>query len=292
MKPKHLALGVLITAIWGFNFVPIHVVLEHFPPLLATGLRFGLAGLLAFVLPKPNLPLKQICLIAFPLFLGQFLLMFLGMAVGMPPGMASIVIQTQPFFTLLIATFWLKEKPKPQQIAGIAIAMSGLGLISLTIGGDITLAGLLCIVAAAANWAVGNVLLRKAGKVKILPLIVWMNAVSALPALLLSLVIDGPSLIAHSFEHLTPLTTGSLLYIVIMSTMLGYGLWGYLLRHYSASTVAPFSLLVPVFGMLSSFLVFGETFQPLRLVGAGLILAGLAIIVLLKGKKERLPAEG
>jgi O-acetylserine/cysteine efflux transporter len=170
--------------------------------------------------------------------------------------------------------------------------MSGLGLISLTIGGDITLAGLLCIVAAAANWAVGNVLLRKAGKVKILPLIVWMNAVSALPALLLSLVIDGPSLIAHSFEHLTPLTTGSLLYIVIMSTMLGYGLWGYLLRHYSASTVAPFSLLVPVFGMLSSFLVFGETFQPLRLVGAGLILAGLAIIVLLKGKKERLPAEG
>ncbi len=286
MKPQHIALGILTAAIWGFNFVTIKYSLQSFPPLLLTALRFLIAAAPAFFIKKPDLPWGKLAAIALPLFLGQFVFLFLGMVLGMPPGMASITLQLQAFFTILIAAVLLREKPTAPQLLGITVALGGLGLIAFTIGGDVTLAGLFCTVCAAASWATRNVLLRQSPQPNIFALMVWLSVIIPIPALALSAIFEGPQLIGHALTHASFISVISLVYISVVSTLIGFGLWGYLLKHYPAGTVAPFSLLVPIFGMISAFLVFGEHFAPLRLLGAALILAGLAVIILLKAKPQ------
>jgi O-acetylserine/cysteine efflux transporter len=285
MKIQHIGLGVLVAAIWGFNFVPLKIALDSFPPLFLLALRFTLAGLPLFFLPKPSLSWKRIFAIAMPLFLIQFALLFGAMNAGMPPGLASITLQVQAFFTILIGALFLHEKPTKRQLIGSGIALSGLGCIALTIGGDVTFLGLILCVLSAASWASGNVMLRQSPQDNILALIVWMSAAVAFPAIIVSFIFDGPTLMLHAVQHASMASWLSLGYVVICSTLVGYGMWGLLMRHYPAGMVAPFALLVPIFGTASSALVFGEQFGTFRLVGMALILGGLGVIML------RMPAK-
>jgi O-acetylserine/cysteine efflux transporter len=203
------------------------------------------------------------------------------MAVGMPPGLASIVCQLQVFLTIGFAAAALGERPTQRQLAGSAVAVLGLVLVGSTVGSaGFTVAGLLLTLASATSWAVGNVLLRSVGKVDMLSLISWLSLVPPLPLLALSLAIEGPAAVASALTHPTWLGVASLIYIAVFATIFGYGTWGHLLKLYPTATVAPFALLVPVFGMLAAALMVGERFGPIRFAGAGLILIGLALVVL------------
>ncbi len=187
MAPRHIALAVLVTAVWGFNFVVIHVGLETFPPLLLTVLRFVVAALPVLVVRPPKVPFRRMLAIGLTWFLGQFVFIFIAMTKGMPPGLASLTLQAQAFFTILIAALVLRERPSARQLTGVMVAFCGLALIGFSVGGDMTLLGLGLTMCAALSWGVGNVLMRGTGKVDMLPMVVWLSLVPPLPAFALSL---------------------------------------------------------------------------------------------------------
>ena len=281
MKPKHIRLALVVAALWGCNFVVIRIGLDSFPPLLLAALRFVLAALPVFFLPRPNISWRRMIALGLAWFVGQFSLLFLGMAVGMPPGLASVVLQSQAFFTVVLAAAVLGETPSSRQMTGTCVALAGLTFLSLTAGADgVSVLGFSLVLGASLFWAVGNILMRGAGRTDMLPLIAWLSIIPPLPLLGMSYLFEGPDKIVQAMTHMNWMGVGSVLYLTVFATFIGYGGWGKLLKTYPASMVAPFSLLIPVFGTVSAYLVMGETFGPMRLLGMALILAGLAVIVL------------
>ncbi|MFC0388302.1 EamA family transporter [Muricoccus vinaceus] len=281
MTPAHLALAVLTTVLWGFNFVMIQVGLQSgLPPLLMAALRFMVAAIPVLWLPRPKIPWRRLVAIGLFLFLGQFALLFTGMAAGMPPGLASVVQQSQAFLTALIAAAVLRERPSARAVAGMAVAFSGLALIGTTAGsGGMTALGLGLCLLGAASWAGGNVLLRGAGSSPGGPvaLMAWLGLVPILPLLGLSLAIEGPAAVGAALAGINLSGVAAVLYLAVPSTLVGYGIWGFLMARYPATTVAPFALLVPISGAASAALVTGESFGAARLAGMALVVAGLGV---------------
>jgi O-acetylserine/cysteine efflux transporter len=280
MKPVHVALALLVALVWGVNFVVTAVGLHTLPPLLFLGVRFVLVSILIVVLRRPAVPWPQLIAISGTLFLVQFGLLFSAMAQGMSPGMASIVLQVQAVFTPIVAAVVLREKPSARQLAGVAVAVVGLGIVGTTIaGGGITIIGVLLTFAAALSWSIGNIQLRAAGPQNMLAMVVWMSVVPPLPLFALSLFLEGnPVQLIHVIATMGWSGIGAILYSALVSTLIGYVGWAYLLKHYSATTVAPFALLVPIFAAGSASLLLGEQFGEVRLAGMAFVLAGLAVI--------------
>ena len=301
MRTSHIALAVSVAAIWGFNFVAIKVGLTDFPPILFCALRFALAALpLLFMAVYergahrgPPVPWRYILGIGMVLGVVKFSLLFVSMDVGMPAGLSSLVLQSQAFFTALFAAVALGDRPGPKQLVGMAVAFSGIGLIATDMPAGNSLLGLALAIAAAAAWGVSNILMKQAKAPDLFRMMLWVSVVPPLPLLALSLTLEGPERVAHALTSLTPIGVASLAYIAFGATLFGFAAWGFLLRHYPASLVAPFSLLVPIFGMSSSALLLGEDFTPVKLAGAVLVFTGLAVGVLkLKGPLPARSGEG
>ena len=280
MTPFHVFLAVLVAVIWGIAFVATKVALESFSPPQLTALRFLIAAVPAVLVARPPIAWPALCAAGLALFAGQFLFQFFGIANGMPPGLASIVVQTQALFTILFASLALGETPTRRQLAGTAVAFAGLAVITLTVGGDLTAVGLCLTGMSAISWGIGNVLVKRLPRVEMLNLMIWLSLIPPLPSLALALAMDGPTGIASSVTGASWLAVGAALYLGLVATVLAYAIWGSLLSHYSAATVTPFALLAPFVAAYVSSLVFGERFGTLRLVGMGLVLLGLAVIVL------------
>ena len=254
--------------------------LDSFSPPQLTALRFLVAAAPALVLPRPPLAWTALVAIGATLFAGQFLLQFFAIANGLPPGLASLLVQTQALFTILFAVVVFRETPTPRQLWGVAVAFAGLVLILFTVGRDLTVLGFVLALGSAISWGVGNILVKHTGDVDMLDLIVWLSLVPPVPALALSLVLDGPFALAGAIADATWLALAAVLYLGLVGTILAYAIWGRLLRRYPAATVTPFALLVPFVGAFASTLVFGERFGVLRLVGMALVMIGIAVIVL------------
>jgi O-acetylserine/cysteine efflux transporter len=279
MTLAHLALVLFVVIIWGLTFVATRWALDDFSPPQLTALRFLIASAPALVLARPPVPWRTLIPVGLTLFLGQFLLQFFGIALGMPPGLAAVVVQTQALFTILFAALALGERPSRREWTGTAVAFGGLALIGLTVGHDLTVAGLALCALSAVSWGVGNVLVKRLPPVDMLRLTVWLSVIPPLPSLALSLALDGPYALATALTASSWLGRAAVLYIGVIATILGYAIWGALLRRYPAATVAPFALLIPFVAAYASSLAFGERFGPLRLAGMGLVLLGLAVIV-------------
>ncbi|ALN18488.1 O-acetylserine/cysteine exporter [Ectopseudomonas mendocina] len=294
MTPKDLLLALLVIVVWGLNFVVIKVGLHGMPPMLMGALRFLLAAFPAILfVRRPQVPLRWMLAYGMTISLGQFAFLFYAMYVGMPAGLASLVLQSQAFFTLFFAALFLGERLRGSNLFGLLVAASGLVLIGLQGGQAMTLAGFALTIAAASMWALGNVVTRKLGKVNLVGLVVWGSLIPPLPFLALSLWLEGPELINQSLRTLGLDSMLVLAYLAFGATILGYGLWSRLLSRYPASQVAPFSLLVPVVGISSSALLLGERLGALQMVGAALVMAGLLINVwggrLLDSWRQRTP---
>ena len=292
MTPKDLLLALLVIVVWGLNFVVIKVGLQGMPPMLMGALRFMLAAFPAILfVRRPQVPLRWMLAYGMTISVGQFAFLFYAMYVGMPAGLASLVLQSQAFFTLFFAALFLGERLRGSNLFGLLVAASGLLLIGLQGGQAMTLAGFALTIAAASMWALGNVVTRKLGKVNLVGLVVWGSLIPPLPFLALSLWLEGPELISQSLRSLGLDSLLVLAYLAIGATILGYGLWSRLLSRYPASQVAPFSLLVPVVGISSSALLLGERLGSLEMAGAALVMVGLLINVwggrLLDGWRQR-----
>jgi O-acetylserine/cysteine efflux transporter len=276
MSPRHLLLALGLAVVWGVNFVVIGVGIAHFPPLLFSALRLLAAAVPAiFFLRSPGVPWRWVALVALTLGILQFGLLFIGMDAGMPPGLSSLVMQAQAPFTLLFAVLLLKERLNRQQVLGMAIALAGIALIALDFGTTSPLGAFLLVIGAAAVWGISNVATRHAAPPDNLRFMVWVSALAVLPLFALSAVVDGPR---HDWDALRTVTLpalGAVFFAGLVATIAGFGVWGYLIRTYSASTIAPFSLLVPVFGMATAALFTGERLSPLMLAAAVLVISGV-----------------
>jgi O-acetylserine/cysteine efflux transporter len=278
MRPLHLSLAILLILVWGFNFVAIQVGLQDFPPVFLCALRFFLASIPAiFVVKFPGTSFKWVALYGLIMFALQFTLFFMGMYDGVFGGLASIIVQTQVFFTVLLAIVFLDEKLKIWQVIGAIISFSGIALIGMNTKGSVTFMGFLLLIASAAAFGLGNLVTKKIGRVKMLSLVVWGSLIAWPPLLALSLIVDGPDRILLSLHNLSWATGGSVLYIVYLSTLFGYGIWGWLIHRYPLPMMAPFIHLVPIVAIASSVLVLGEALPLWKIVAGILVIAGLCV---------------
>ncbi|MDG9930308.1 MULTISPECIES: EamA family transporter [unclassified Pseudomonas] len=279
MSPKDLLLALVVIVAWGLNFVVIRVGLDSLPPMLLGALRFVLAALPVFLVRRPNLPWRWLIAYGATISLGQFVFLFEAMANGMPAGLASLVLQSQAFFTLAFAALFLGERMRGASVLGLLIAGGGLLLIGLQTGHSTSLLGIVLTLVAASMWAMGNVLTRKFGKINLMGLVIWGSLIPPVPFFLLSLWLEGPQRIEQALLNIGTSSILALLYLALIATLLGYGLWSRLLSRYPAGQVAPFSLLVPVVGLSSSAWLLGERLSTLQWVGAGLVMLGLLVNV-------------
>ncbi|MHC3819427.1 EamA family transporter [Streptomyces sp. DT9] len=288
MRPLHIALAALVAAVWGVNFVVIELGLAHFPPLLFSALRFLVAALPAvFFVGRPKVAWKWIVGVGLVLGMAKFGLLFIGMDRGMGAGLSSLVLQVQAVFTALFAALALGERPGRVRVLGMGVALAGIGVAAVDEGAGGPVLAFVLVIAAAACWGVSNVLTRKAAPPDALNFMVWVSTVPVLPLLGLSLLFEGPHRDTEALAALDWSAAGIIVYVAWITTVFGFGAWGFLLSRYPASSVAPFTLLVPVFGMSSAALVLDESVSPLRWCAAALLVGGVALTSLAGARRPR-----
>ncbi|BCW52506.1 membrane protein (plasmid) [Arthrobacter sp. StoSoilB13] len=288
---RHSALAVLVAVLWGVNFVAIDLGLHangrDVPPLLFVAFRFLLV-VFPFILfiRKPDVNWKAIIGVGLFMSAGQFGLLYLGMALGMPAGLASLVLQAQVLFTVLIAARFLGERPSRRQMLGVVLGLAGLGVVAVGRSAVAPILPLMIVLAAALSWAIGNVVARHSKAASGLGLVVWSGAVVPLPLAGLSLVVDGPSTVWATITDLQMPTILSAIYTAVFASLIGYGIWNRLLTLYPSSDVVPFTLLVPVVGMTAAWLVLDEIPTAPEIMGGLILLVGVATAVLGASRKR------
>ena len=286
MTRKDGLLALLVVVVWGLNFVVIKMGLHNMPPLMLAGLRFLLVAFPALLfVARPKIPLKLLLGYGLTISFGQFAFLFCAIKFGMPAGLASLVLQVQAFFTIILGAFVFGERLQGKQLAGISLAVFGvLVLIEGSLNGQhVALLGFMLTLAAGLSWACGNIfnklIMQHESRPGIMSLVVWSALIPIVPFMVASFILDGPQVMLNSLVEIDLTTILSLIYLALVASIIGYGIWGSLLGRYETWRVAPLSLLVPVVGLASAALLLDETLSALQLCGAGLIMAGLYINV-------------
>ncbi|MGN7702892.1 EamA family transporter [Cellulosimicrobium sp. 22601] len=301
MPLRSSLLAVLVAVLWGVNFVVIDLGLGDVPPTLFVALRFLVVLVPAiFLVPRPRARWRDVLLVGTFMSLGQFGLLYTALALGMPAGLASLVLQAQVGLTVLFAAAALREVPTRSQLVGVLVGAAGLVVVGAGRSASTPALAFVVTLAAAASWAVGNVVARRAGRrdqgstsadqgstsagrgvpsrpgLDGLSMTVWSALVVPVPMLGLSLALDGPDVVGHALTHLTLAPVLSTLYTAWLASLVGYGIWNTLLARYPASAVVPFTMLVPPVGMLAAWVVLDEVPNAAELLGGVVLLLGVA----------------
>lgn len=281
MPPSHLLLALAVVFVWGTNFVVIRWGLDGLPPFLFATLRFALSALpwLLFI-PRPTAPWRKLAAFGVLLGVGQFGLLFLAIQGRISPGLASLVVQIQVFFTIGMSLVLMRERVRGFQVMGLLLALAGLAVIAAHLDATVTLVGLMLVIGAAFFWACANLVVKSLGPVNMLHFMVWSSAFAVPPLLLISVLTEGVPAITAALQGADAVVWGSVLWQALGNTLFGYGVWNWLLARHPAATVTPLALLVPVFGMGASALSLGEALPGWKLGAGALVLSGLAVIVL------------
>ena len=309
-KDKLLALCVVL--VWGLNFVVIKVGVDQMPPFLLAGLRFVLVAFPAlFFVKRPQVPLRWLIAYGMTISFGQFAFLFFAIKLGMPVGLASVMLQAQVFFTILFGVLLLAEKLCWYHIAGMCVAVFGMVMLAtagmqgeaiqiettqieaaqIGASGGITLTTILFILAAALSWGLGNIsnkIIMRDHPTPVMSLVVWSALVPIAPFLACSWLFDGAAVMTESLANIRLPTVLSLCYLAYIATFVGYGIWGKLLSRYETWRVTPLSLLVPVVGIFSGALILGERLSPQQILGALVIIVGLLVNVFGGSLQQRL----
>ena len=272
----HWVLALMIVFIWGTNFVVIKFALVQMPPFLLAFLRFALAFLpAAFFIPFPRVSLRNLATYGLCIGLGQFGLLFFALHRFVSPGMASLVIQSQVFFTIGFIVFLEGEKLSRLQWLALIVALCGLSTVALNNDQETTLLGLLLILLAALSWSLGNMAAKRSKSSNLFHYVVWSSLFSCIPLLLMSLYFEGYELIVQSLVAANSSVWVAVAWQAWANTLFGYAGWAWLLSKYPSAVISPLSLLVPLFGMAASKIFLDENLPFWKLMAAGLILLGL-----------------
>ena len=278
LRPLDAAQLTLVAAIWGLNFLVIRWGLDSVPPLLFTALRFVFCAVpWVFFLKRPDASLWELCGLGFDLGAGVFGFLFVGIAAGVPPGLASLLMQSQVFFTAALSYLLVSERLKHHRFVAIGIGTLGITIVAAQYAHSSGLTGFALVLCGALSWGFANVLLKRLPRNDMLALMVWISLVPPLPLLALAALQSGPSELWAAALGIGWRGGFAILYTAILSTIVGYGIWGTMLQRYDTSTVAQFSLLVPVFGLIGASLVYGEHYTSAEVVAIFLILLSLVV---------------
>ncbi|PCK32043.1 EamA family transporter [Pseudoalteromonas piscicida] len=280
MNVKSILLALIVVIIWGLNFSVIKFGLEELPPILFSGLRFFVVAIPAiFFIPLPKTSVWNV--LGVGLFLGvlKFSLLFIAMESNASAGIASLLLQAQVIFTILLSVLLLKETLNRFQLVGIGIATVGFSLFFINASGSTTVLGAMLILGAALFWSFSNLIMKRLQGVNLLHFIVWASLVPPLPLFILSYFIetDSPLML---IQKATSQAWLAVAYVGYISTLIAFAIWGWLLKEHKAASVTPFALLIPIVGMLGSALLLDEQLTLLEIIGAGLILFGLTVSVI------------
>lgn len=280
VTPRHTLLALLVVVIWGLNFVVIDAGLADVPPLVFVALRFLLVVVPAiFVIRPPAIGWRNILAIGAFLSLGQFALLYLALALGMPAGLASLLLQTQVVLSVIVSAVVLRERPTRRQLVGIIVGMAGLAVVVIGHSAAAPWLPLVVTMLAALAWAIGNVLSRRAKAASGLSLVVWSGLVVPIPSLALALLVDSPAVVVDAIVNISLVAILSTVYTAVAASLIGYGIWNSLLARYPTSSVVPYTLLIPIIGILAAWVVQGEEPTTSELIGGAIMLAGLAAAV-------------
>jgi O-acetylserine/cysteine efflux transporter len=284
---RAVLLACLTAIIWGVNFVVIDEGIGSIPPLTFAALRFAVVAVPAvFLVKRPAARMADIVQVGLYMSVGQFALLYTALHLGMPSGLASLVLQAQVLFTVVIAMLRLAERPRRHQLVGIGVGTVGLVVVAAGRTSNTPVLALVLTFCAALSWSMGNVAARKIGPVSGLSMTVWSATIVPVPLLALSLVLDGPHQVGHALAHLPASALWSTAYTAYLSSLVGYGIWNTLMARYPASVVAPFSLLVPPVGIAAAWIVQGERPGPAEVGGGLLLLAGVAITTITRRRRS------
>lgn len=286
MSVKDMLLALCVVVAWGVNFVVIKLGLQGMPPFLLAGLRFTLVFFPAlFFVKRPQVPLRWMLVYGITISFGQFAFLFLAIKLGMPAGLASLVLQAQAFFTILLGALLLAEKLHWNHIAGALVASVGMFMLATAgvkgqASAGITLTTMMLTLAAALSWGLGNItnkIIMRNRQVPVLSLVVWSAVIPVMPFFACSWWFEGEKAIVSSLMNMSLQTILALIYLAFIATVIGYVIWGRLLSRYETWRVAPLSLLVPVVGILSAALILGEKLSMQQAAGAAVIILGLLV---------------
>lgn len=278
---RHFLLALAVVAVWGTNFVVIKLALGHMPPLLFATLRFAVAVVPAvFFLPRPQVPWRNLAAYGLLIGVGQFGLLFVAMNGHISPGLASLVIQVQVFFTIGLSMYLVGERLQRVQWLALAMATAGIGVIVLHTDGSTTLLGLGLIVLAALSWAGGNIVAREAGRINMVAYVVWSSLFAVPPLAALSVMVEGWGAVSAGVRGADALTWLAVAWQAWGNSLFGYAAWGWLLARYPAATITPMALMVPLFGMGGAAIWLGEGLPAWKLGAAALVIGGLALNLL------------
>ena len=279
LPASHLLLALVIVAVWGTNFVVIKWSLAAFPPFLFAALRYTFALLpLVFFIPKPKVSWANLCAYGVAVGLGQFGVLYFAIDSLISPGLASLVIQTQVFFTIGLAMLFAKERLRIYQIVAVLVAMTGLGVIALHTDATTTVLGLTLVVCAGLSWGIANTVSRRAGSINMLAYVIWASAFAIPPLLVISYLFEGGwSRISMAFTTAPLSAWAGVFWQSWANTLFGYAAWAWLLSKHPAAVVAPAPLLVPIFGMGAAAYFLSEPLPAWKILAAGLVITGLVI---------------
>ncbi len=278
---RHLLLALAVVAVWGTNFVVIKLALAQLPPLWFAALRFALAFFPAvLLLPRPAVSWRNLAAYGVLLGVGQFGVLYLAMKGNISPGLASLVIQTQVFFTIVLAMRVAREQVQPYQWLALVLGAAGIGVIAAHTDGDTTVLGLLMVLGAAFCWACANMVSKRAGSVNMLSYVVWSSITAVPPLVVLSLMFEGWPAIDAGLRNADAATWAAVAWQAFGNTLFGYAAWGWLLARHPAASITPMALLVPVFGMAAASVMLAEPLPGWKLGAAALVLCGLALNML------------
>ncbi len=276
---SHLLLALAIVAVWGTNFVVIKLSLDAFPPFLFAALRYTFAFLpLAFFIPRPKVSWANMCAYGVAIGVGQFGILFFAIDGRISPGLASLVVQTQVFFTIGFAMFFAKERLKLYQAVAVSVSMTGLAIIALHTDANTTFLGLALVVLAGLAWGMGNTVSRRAGSINMLAYVVWASVFSLPPLFLISWIFEGGwEQMSTSISSAPMSAWAGVFWQSWGNTVFGYAAWAWLLSKHPAAVVAPAPLLVPIFGMGASVYFLSEPLPLRKILAAGLVITGLIV---------------
>ncbi|MSO70049.1 MAG: EamA family transporter [Alphaproteobacteria bacterium] len=286
-----ILLALAVTSLWGFSFVVISYAFEAFPPILLSFFRVTAASLPILVLIRPpRIPLGHFIALSLLLAVVQQICMFVGIDLGVPGGIASVLVQSQVFFTTALAYVVLKERPVAIQYIGIAVAAGGMAVIAISLPSGGSLLGFIAVLGCAASWGVSNIIFKLIKTVDLIRLLAWCHLPAVPINFALSYAMEGGPLVIDRLISADATHYLAAIFLGLISSTIGYLIWSTLMRRHSATLIAPFSLLIPIFGMTFMAVLRGEEFGTLRLIGALGVMAGLALCVFRLRRVARAPA--
>ena len=281
MNAKHVVMAFFIVVLWGLNFVALKIAVLSLPPIFLAGLRFLLISIpWIFFVEKPKVSKKQF--ITLPITLGvlQYSLLYYGMSTGLSAGLSAVILQTQSFFTVIMSTILIKEKPRLNEILGLLIGALGVIILLINNNGDFKIEAVLIILAAAISWGIANIQLKNLGNVNMVSFLIWISPFAAIVLFIISFILEYDLVLNIDFSNVEIKVFLSIFYTAYLSTVIGFTMWQYLLNKYKSVQITPYGLLVPVTGSIFGYIILSEVLEIYQIIAGIVIIIGLMVISL------------